>query len=99
MIKWYATTTSLDYGSCQYKFEFETFEDIKLTKFLMVLETIDDLYFDNFFMEKQDAFTTSKPPSNEIIPNIEQGKYNGRIDHDECILIEVRVPQITFLLK
>ncbi|KAH0681939.1 hypothetical protein KY289_019691 [Solanum tuberosum] len=73
MSKRYNTTaTSLDYSSSKHK-AFETFGDKYLPKFPLELETINDLYLDNYFLKNEDNIPPSNMPSNEMMLLVERG--------------------------
>ncbi|OIT31117.1 hypothetical protein A4A49_11284 [Nicotiana attenuata] len=99
----YVAATSLDSGSIQRQFEFETVEDMDLAEFFMEPEPIPDLYLDNFFMENEDGIPTTTMPSDQIMPEVVHRKFNG-VEHDKGFLPiwadnVLRVPQFAFQLK
>nr|XP_033513891.1 uncharacterized protein LOC117278531 isoform X2 [Nicotiana tomentosiformis] len=88
----YVTVTSLDRGTSEQHIEFETSDDLYLADCFIEPETIVNLSLDKYFIENEDGISPGEIPSNETIPDVEQGK-------DEGILMVVRVPHIAFSMK
>ncbi|OIT26531.1 mitochondrial import inner membrane translocase subunit tim10 [Nicotiana attenuata] len=85
MLVRYVTAPPLDHD--QRKIEFETFEDMYLTKFLLEPANIGDICLDKLFMENEDAIPRSDMFSNEMLSDDEHGESTGGFnDHPHSFL-------------